>query len=174
MRLSSLDDMNDSRSQRPGRKSAQRPVASSHPIGTPNKGLSPNTGPLASAAWLVTQGLISHEPRWFVEVTIGTSAEGRHDDDAATLLRLELYSEEWGYWFRHDAKVSWIRVTDVPFVHGRDDHSLLPETPKLKNLGQIVRTLEGRFDVQFALEHARIRTSLSDAEPTIRGWLGSW
>jgi hypothetical protein len=164
--------VNDSRSQRPGRKSAQRPVASAHPIGTPNKGLSPNTGPLASAAWLVTRGLVSREPRWYVEVTIPTS-QMRADEDTGTALRFELYSEEWGFWFRHDDKVSWIRVTDVPFVHGRDDHGLLAQTPALKNLGWLVSELERRFQVSFVREAAMIRTSLFGAEPTIREWLQS-
>ena len=96
------------------------------------------------------------------------------DVEAATLLRLELYSEEWGFWFRHEDKVSWIRVTDVPFVHGRDDHALLGAISALKNLGSVVRTLENRFGVQFAFGAASIRTSLSEAEPAIREWLASW
>jgi hypothetical protein len=170
---SSLDDVNDPRSQRPGRKSAQRAVATTHPIGTPNKGISPNTGPLASAAWLVTRGLSSQEPRWYVEVTIGTAGASL-DVESVTLLRLELYSEEWGFWFRHDDKISWIRVTDVPFVHGRDDHALLGETPPLKHLGRIVRVLENRFAVRFDVERASIRTSLFGAEPAIREWFQDW
>jgi hypothetical protein len=161
----------DSRSPRPARKSAQRAVASAHPIGTPNKGLSPNTGPLASAAWLVMRGLVSREPRWYVELTLGTTGV---TGEEPTLLRLELYSEEWGFWFRHDDKISWIRVTDVPFVHGRDDHRLLAETPALKNLGSLVRALERRFGVRFDLEAASIRTSLFGAEPAVREWIRSW
>jgi hypothetical protein len=161
-RISSLDAVSDARSPRPRRKSAQPPL-----------GISSNTGPLATTAWLIERGLSSREPRWFVEIMIGTS-DGFPDKDAATLLRIELFSEEWGFWFQHDNKVSWIRVTDLRFVHGRDEHSLLRETPALGNLGALVRALEKRFDVRFVVETPLIRTNLFGAEPAINEWLRSW
>jgi hypothetical protein len=173
---SSFDRMNGSRSQRAPRARRQssqvRPVPV-HPIGTPTNGLSPNTGPLATAAWLIAHGLTSREPRWFVEVTLGVA--GRNpDEDAATQLRIELFSEEWGFWFRHEGKISWIRVTDVAFVHGRDEHSLLPETPALKNIGRVVHALERRFDIRFDRAVPLIRTSLVGEEQTISAWIASW
>ena len=144
-----------------------------HPIGTPVPGVSPNTGPLASASWLLERNLTSPEQRWYVEVALGTG-DAPPDDDTGTLLRIELFSEEWGFWFRHADQVSWIRVTDLPFVHGRDDHALLRDTPALRTFGKLVRALERRFDVSFAPEHARIRTSLFGSEAAIRDWLTSW
>jgi hypothetical protein len=61
-----------------------------HPIGTPN-GLSPNTGPLASAAWLVARGLSPTEAKWFVEIEI--PAAGNSDNSATEKLLLEIYAE---------------------------------------------------------------------------------
>lgn len=144
-----------------------------HPIGTPTNGISPNTGPLATAAWLLARGLASPDPRWFLEVTLDVSRPAS-DGDETTQLRIELYSEEWGFWLRRDGKVSWVRVTDVPFVHGRDEHALLRDTPALKNIGRLVRALEERFGVQFDRGAPSIRTSLVDAEPAVREWIASW
>jgi hypothetical protein len=143
-----------------------------HPLGTPNKGLSPNTGPLATAAWLVARDLVTSESRWHVQVTIGT-ADPVDDEDKATLLRIELFNDEWGYWFRHAGRVSWIRVTDLPFVHGRDEHGLLAQTPSLKKIGDLLRALERRFDIELQPRCALLRTNLSGAEPTIRDWLAT-
>jgi len=135
--------------------------------------LTGNTGPVAAAAWLAELGLHSEEPRWHVEILIGAGHDAPHDD-APTLLRVDLYSEEWGYLFRHAARESWIRVTDVPFVHGRDDHGLLPGTPKLRNLGALARCLEARFEIRLSLPDAVIRTSLRGADLAIRTWLAVW
>ena len=144
-----------------------------HPIGTPTAGVTPNTGPLATAAWLVAHDLVPQEPRWHLEVILAPPGVDP-EDEAATALRVELFSEEWGYCFRHDRKVSWIRVTDLPFVHGRDDHGLLPHTPALRSFGTLVARLEERFGIQLAREPAALRTSLRDAEAAIRAWIRGW
>jgi hypothetical protein len=104
---------------------------------------------------------------------LGTSA-APPNDESSTLLRLELFSEEWGFSFRHDDKTSWIRVTDLPFVHGRDDHGLLGATPALRAFGSFVRHVEVRFDLRFAVEAVVVRSSLVGAESAIRGWIGDW
>lgn len=147
--------------------------APGHSLGTPATGVSPNTGPLATAAWLVARGLTPAPSRWNAEILLGTSAVPP-DEESATLLRLELFSEEWGFAFRHDDKTSWIRVTDLPFVHGRDDHGLLAMTPALRAFGSLVRNLEARFELQFVVEAAVVRSSLVAAESAIRGWIGDW
>ena len=138
-------------------------AVSSHPIGTPLSGVRANTGPLAAASWLVARGLYPKEPRWFVEVELAAGD---------SMLRIEIYAEEWGFSFRHGGKESWIRVTDVPFVHGRDDHGLLRQTPALGNLGTFVRAIEERHDLAFSRADATMRTSIADGEPAIRAWLG--
>lgn len=164
--------MPEARSTRTRRKTGEPAPVSVHPLGTPTKGVSPNTGPLATALWLVSRGLVPDRERWYVQVTIGT-AEPVGNESEATLLRVELFSEEWGFWFGHLGKVSWIRVTDMPFVHGRDEHELLGETPALKNIGALVRALELRFGIRFVRHSGLIRTSLSGADAAIREWLAS-
>jgi len=150
------------------RKSAQVEAPSVHPLGTPTTGLRPNTGPLATAQWLLARNLTAPHPKWYVEVTLRTEAPG------GTELRIELFSEEWGFWFGHEDKVSWIRVTDLPFAHGRDDHGLLELTPPLRNIGVLVRAIEERFGIRFVAEAAGVRTSLFGAELAIRDWVTSW
>ncbi len=142
-----------------------------HPIGTPVAGVSPNTGPLASATWLISRELFPSEPRWFVEVHLdGEDAVHATDDENATRFQLDIYSEEWGYKFSHGGRGSWIRVTDIPFVHGRDDHGLLHLTPKLGEIGSLVRTLEKRHGIALSRDRALIRTNLAGAETKLRDW----
>ena len=137
---------------------------SMHPIGTPTSGISPNTGPLAAATWLARLEVVPTHAHWFVEVVLGTGNSGPQ-------FHLDVYSEEWGFRFVHGARSSWIRVTDIPFVHGRDDHALLAETPKLTAIGRLLGTLEGKFGVRFSRNPLRVRTNVRTAEPKIREWL---
>ena len=60
-------------------------------------------------------------------------------------FQLEIYAEEWGFAFRHERKISWIRVTDIAFVHGRDDFGLLDERPRLQDIAPFIRRLEERY-----------------------------
>lgn len=145
---------------------ARRP----YPIGTPNHGVSPNTGPIASAHWLVARDLYPKEPRWFVEIDL--DAFSRTGDDAQpTRFRIEIYAEEWGFVFTHAGRVSWIRVTDTRFAHGPDEHELLDASPKLGSIGAFLKTLEARFGIRFDREHPRVRTNIEDAEQRIASWV---
>jgi len=135
-----------------------------------------NTGPLASAAWLVARGLFPKEPKWYVEVTLDTSAapaSAVFDERTASRFQIEIYSEEWGFQFWHAGRLSWIRVTDVPFVHGRDEHDLLRRVPPLKTIGALIVTLEQRHAIELARHHALIRTSIPDAGEAIARWVRS-
>lgn len=171
--LTSLDAVTQSRTARARRKTGGPQPPAVHPIGTPTNGVSPNTGPLATAAWLAARGLIPSEARWYAEILVGTSADTL-DEEESTLLRIELFSEEWGYCFRHGGKVSWIRVTDVPFMHGRDEHSLLGDTRALTGFGTLVRAIESRFGISFDPRSAVIQTNLFGADGAIREWIETW
>jgi len=139
-----------------------------HPIGTPN-GLSPNTGPLASAAWLNARGLQPREAKWFVEIQL--PAAGKTDGDHAGTLLLEVYAEEWGYRFERDGRISWIRVTDVPFVHGRDEHGLLTKTPRLEKISALIREIEREHGVVFERQRSTIRSNVPDHAGVILSWI---
>ena len=158
-------------SERPARDRAitrQQRLAGPHPIGTPRT-LSPNTGVLAAAAWLLDRGIKPDQERWFVEIELaGTGRAGRD-----TRFVLEVYSEEWGFQVHHLGRASWIRVTDVAFVHGRDDHELLARLPRLREIGLFVRELERRFGVLFDRDAARVRASIPNAEPVLRAWIAA-
>lgn len=133
-----------------------------HPLGTPQTGLSPNTGPLAAAAWLASLDIVPPSQRWSVEIALPAAGESR--------FKLDVYSEEWGYSFAYGDRVSWIRVTDIRFVHGRDDHDLLPITPPLRNIATLLSKIESRYDLAFDRERVQVRTNIPGAEPALLAW----
>ena len=138
-----------------------------HPLATP--GLSTNTGALAAAAWLADRGITPEHERWFVEVDLrgaGTLAEG-------TRFLLEVYAGEWGLQLHHRERTSWIRVTDVAFVHGRDDWNLLGARPRLREIGLFIRDLERRFGIELDRQSAAIRTNIPKADEAVRVWVAA-
>lgn len=126
--------------------------------------------------WIKSLGL--HAPpgavRWHAEISLDVvdgPARIEFDDRVDTRFHIDVYSEEWGFFFCHAGRVSWIRITDIPFVHGRDEHQLLAQTPSLEHVGDLVRRLEAKHSVRFNRQHAIIRTNIAAAEPQIRRWL---
>jgi hypothetical protein len=141
------------------------------------RGVAPTAGAAAASSWLSALGLQPPAAlRWHVEIAI-SDLDGpppiEFDERVATRFQLDLYSEEWGYFFCHHGRSSWIRVTDIPFVHGRDDFGLLVQTPTLGSIGAMIRTLEGRHAIQLRREHALVRTNLTGGEATVRRWLAT-
>jgi hypothetical protein len=136
-------------------------------------------GQKTAAAWLRARGGSSpptHE-RWYVEIAMGLARERPptdFDEATATRLHVSIYAEEWGVYFCHRGRSSWIRVTDLPFVHGRDDHGLLTILPaSLADFGSFVRRLEASEHVRFERAHAAIKTNLASLEPAVRSWLAA-
>lgn len=163
----------DPRSRKRTPQRAEPPLRQ-RPLGTPcPPGLSTNTGPIAAAAWLANLGVMPDVPRWYVEITLGPAGETIDPDvdTGSPRLHIEIFAEEWGYRFSTGGKLSWIRVTDVPFVHGRDDHQLLEGTTSLKKLGTLVTQLERRSGVHFDRKSAIVRSSIFGSEAAVRGWL---
>jgi len=133
-----------------------------------------NAGKLATAAWIFQNGLRPRAKTWDVEIGLGVVAKPatlEFDPQRDTRFQLHLYSEEWGYRFCHAGRQSWIRITDVPFVHGSDQFKLLAATPPLKNLGAFLRSLEDSHGLAFQRSHAALLSSIPDAEPAVRDWL---
>jgi hypothetical protein len=123
-------------------------------------------GALASAAWLDEQDLgTSRVAHWYVEISLATPPPSDAQFD------LNIYPEEWGFVLRRGSRVSSIRVTDEPFVHGRDDHKLLAETPELAKLGTLLAQIEARIGARFDRTRAYVRSNLQRATPTVRAWL---
>ncbi len=122
-------------------------------------------GARASAAWAAQLGLdVADTPHWYVEIALGTEPQ-----DAQ--LDLNIYPEEWGIVFRRGNRVSSIRVTDVAFVHGKDDHGLLSGFPELARFDELLATLERRYDLQFLRTHPTVRSNVRRALAGVRPWL---
>jgi hypothetical protein len=137
-----------------------------------------SVGGQAAAGWLRARA-ISTPPktlRWHVEIAMGLEPAPPpidFDETKTSRFHLDVYSEEWGLFFCHGGKASWIRVTDLAFVHGRDDHELLAIVPPLRDISSLLRELERRHGIHFRRDHAAIRTNLANAEQTIRAWIRS-
>jgi hypothetical protein len=138
-------------------------------------GKGPHAGALATGAWLAARGLVV-PPRTRWEATIALDVVERpalstFSEARDTRFHVAISSTEWGFYFCHYGRASWIRVTDVPSVHERDDHALLVRVPPLRALGRLVRSLEDTYCVRFRREHAAIRTTIAGAEPPIWEWV---
>lgn len=104
---------------------------------------------------------------------IGDRAPSEFDEAAATRFHISIYTEEWGIYFCHGGHSSWIRITDIAFVHGRDDFKLLDVIPALKDIGSLMRRLEHHNGFRFQRQHAVITTNLPAIEPAVRTWIAS-
>lgn len=116
----------------------------------------------AAERWLMTLGLRA-SPRWYIEIVM-PGGEG-------TRLDLNVYGEEWGYVFQHAGRTSWIRITDIAFVHGRDEHALLASTPDLLDMHALLAQLEASHGVRFARATAIVHSNLPGATERVRTWL---
>jgi hypothetical protein len=138
-------------------------------------GKDPNTGIRQARDWLGDRKLESEtQKRWHVEVSLATldaPAPVNYDDRVDSRFHIDIYSEEWGFFFCHGGRASWIRITDIPFVHGRDDFHLLAQTPALSDVGALLRTLEATHNLAFRRSHALVRTNIAGAMPKIRSWV---
>jgi hypothetical protein len=134
-------------------------------------------GGMAAAAWLASRGGTAPTlERWHVEVALDVvqrRAPSEFDEASSTRFHLDIYLEEWGVFFCHAGRSSRIRVTDIAFVHGRDDFQLLGVTPQLKDIGWLLRHVERSHAVKFARDHADVRTNVPNVEPAVRSWIAS-
>lgn len=132
-------------------------------------------GKLAARTWLESLVLTPPERRpWYVEITLGVDEAMpalAFDVATETRLRLEIYAEEWGVFFCHRGRMSWVRVTDLPFVHGHDDFNLAPITPPLRNIGELVRSIESAQRLRFDRGLALVRSNVPGADAALRPWL---
>jgi hypothetical protein len=121
-------------------------------------------GAAESATWLQRRGLTASKPHWFVEIAIEA-------DSPDTRFELNIYPEEWGFVLRRGSRVSSIRVTDVAFIHGQDDHDLLALTPSLDKVGNLLAEIQRRHGMIFRRTAATVRTNLVRATVAVRSWL---
>ncbi len=112
--------------------------------------------------------------RWHVAIGLDVRdepARASFDEQTDSRFHIEIYAEEWGFFFCHAGRASWIRVTDQPFVHMRDDYGLLALTPPLDAIGTLLRKTEQEHQLAFRRKLAFVSTSVANAEPAIRRWI---
>jgi hypothetical protein len=135
----------------------------------------PTAGSIGAAAWLRSLGQVPPTTtRWFVEVAMATGEERpplEFDPASETRFHVNVYGEEWGVFVCCGGRSSWLRVTDIAFVHGRDDFSLLAMLPALHDVGQLLRHVETRLALTFRRDFASVRTNLAGVEPAVRAWV---
>lgn len=136
-----------------------------------------STGMRAASRWLSDRNLNATSlKRWHVEVSLATldgPAPTNYDDRVDSRFHVDIYSEEWGFFFCHGGRASWIRVTDIPFVHGHDDFGLLARTSALGDIGGLLRAVEKQHGLAFKRNHALVRTNIASAESSIRAWIAT-
>lgn len=133
-------------------------------------------GSKAAYAWLADRQVPAPSTRWHVAIGLDVRDEpalAGFDEATDSRFHVEIYAEEWGYFFCHAGRASWIRITDVPFVHMRDDYGLLAATPALDAIGDVLRKLEDEHHLAFRRDLAFVSTSLVNAEPAIRRWIAT-
>jgi hypothetical protein len=132
-------------------------------------------GALATQSWLAGRGLqVPPRATWEVSIAldvIDQTAPAAFTESKATRFHIAISSTEWGFYFCHQGRASWIRITDLPFVHERDDHALLFRVPPLRSLRSLVRTLEETYRIELRREHALIRSTIPGSEPAIWEWV---
>ena len=138
-------------------------------------GSSSTAGARAAAAWLRARGEAPPAiTRWHAEIALDViheRAPSEFDEATATRFHLDIYGEEWGVFLCHAGRASWIRVTDVAFIHGRDDFKLLEHIPPLRDVGVLLRRFEHDHHVRFQRQHAAVVTNVPNLEPAIRRWI---
>lgn len=143
------------------------------PAVTPTLGVPVTMGSVDSSDWLKQLGIRAIDQHWFVEVALGvddTPLAEPWRGDRDTRFHIYIYPQEWGFLFSHAAQVSWIRVADRSYVHGRDDYDLVTNTPPLRELSAFARDLERKHQLAFRRDHVLVRTNLPAIDEQVRDW----
>lgn len=132
--------------------------------------LGTHTGALAASAWLAARDIAPTQSRWSVQIAFDNVLGCELDTPPLDArFTIEVFSEEWGFAFSRGDAVSWIRVTDIPFVHGRDDFALIHRTPRLENIGTLLRVVEREHDLAFARDKPLVRSNIG-ADERLAAW----
>src|SRR5437879_5682201 len=102
-------------------------------------------GTRASRWWVDALGIITPPRSWGVEIMLGVTdkpAPYAFEFARSTRFHVSIWPAEWDFFFCHGGRASWIRVTDVAFVHGKDDFGLLAEATPIHGVGLLIRKLE--------------------------------
>jgi hypothetical protein len=134
-------------------------------------------GALATSGWLAARGLARVAPAaWEISISLDVvdrAASRCFVEATDTRFHISLSASEWGFYFCHGGRTSWIRVVDAPLRHERDDFDLAGSVPALRDLGVLVHALEERHEIQFRRTRAHVHSTIPGSEPKIRLWLAA-
>jgi hypothetical protein len=121
-------------------------------------------GALAASKWLRSLGLTPPQRgSWRADLELSAGS--------TTRFNIEIGHVEWGFLFSHARRSSWIRVTDLPFVHDTDDYELLAHTPPLRDVGILIRRLEHDYQISFRRSNPSVQTDFPGLVPEAMHWL---
>ena len=111
---------------------------------------------------------------WFVEIALGIDEEPSQlwSDRVDTRFHPHIYPVEWAFRFCHLGRVSWIRIADRAYVHGRDDYDLVGVTPPLREIAAVTRSLERQHRLAFHRDRL-VRSNLSGIDTNVRDWVAA-
>jgi hypothetical protein len=132
---------------------------------------------LATTAWLSSRGYeVPLGFRWEVAIAMSVldgPVPPTFDSAIDTRFHLSISQDEWGFFFCHAGRVSWIRVTDVVAVQDRDEFKLRDFVPPLRDVANLVHRIEERERILFRRQHAAVRTTIKGAEHALRIWVAA-
>ncbi len=122
--------------------------------------------------WLSARGLSPTAP-WEVSISLDVVDQPASASfvESDTRFHIVLSPSEWGFYFSHQNRITWIRVVDVPAVHERDDFELLGSVPKLRDLGLLVHSLEDQHEIRFRRTLALVQSTIPMSDDKIRLWV---
>lgn len=146
------------------------------PAATPTFGVPVTVGSVDTGDWIKARGISAVDHHWFVEVALGVGDAALVETwsgNTDTRFHVYIYPQEWGFLFCHQGRTSWIRVADRAYVHGRDDHDLITETPPLREIASLVHELERRHQLALRRDRALVRTNLHAIDDCVRDWVAA-
>lgn len=123
-------------------------------------------GARAARAWLAASGLeVGTNRQWWVEMAIPCAS---HPE---TRLEIAIYPAEWAVMFRHDGKLSHVRVTDEKFTGGVDELAVFPLVTELSAVGHLVTALSTRHRIELERDKVTVRSNVPRAHTAVHTWL---
>lgn len=123
-------------------------------------------GAREARAWLAASGLeVGTNRQWWVEMAIPCALHRE------TTLEIAIYPAEWAVMFRHDNKLSHVRITDEKFTGGVDELDLFPIVTELAHIGRLVTLLSTRHQTELQRDKVAVRSNVPRASTAVRTWL---
>jgi hypothetical protein len=124
-----------------------------------------------TARWLAARGLAPGAEPWSVVIELDAVGARSATLAARSKLQVSIESRGWGVTVEHGGQGSSIWVTNVPRVCDRDDFGLVHHVTDPCGLRAVVPWIECRLGVRFRRSHARIKSTLPDADQKVLMWI---